>query len=116
MPEKDVTPLAWKIELLLMDVDGVLTDGTLMLIPMPDGSVVEAKAFIDAGTAEGFDRGTVRLIVRGFEDERDAMRGRDLLQLRSHEKSMFAAFDDAGSGDENEPVRGLQRFPKGGIV
>ncbi len=45
MPEKDVTPLAWKIELLLMDVDGVLTDGRLLLIPMPDGSVVEAKAF-----------------------------------------------------------------------
>ena len=45
MPEKDVTPLAWKIELLLMDVDGVLTDGKLLLIPMPDGNVVEAKAF-----------------------------------------------------------------------
>src|SRR5712691_6167969 len=45
MPEKDVTPLAWKIELLLMDVDGVLTDGRLLLVPMPDGSVVEAKSF-----------------------------------------------------------------------
>jgi 3-deoxy-D-manno-octulosonate 8-phosphate phosphatase (KDO 8-P phosphatase) len=45
MPEKDVTPLAWKIELLLMDVDGVLTDGKLLLIPMADGTVVEAKAF-----------------------------------------------------------------------
>jgi 3-deoxy-D-manno-octulosonate 8-phosphate phosphatase (KDO 8-P phosphatase) len=45
MPEKDVTPLAWKIEVLLMDVDGVLTDGRLLLVPMPDGSVVEAKAF-----------------------------------------------------------------------
>src|SRR5262249_60525253 len=45
MPEKDVTPLAWKIELILMDVDGVLTDGRLLLVPMPDGTVVEAKAF-----------------------------------------------------------------------
>src|SRR5438128_6140271 len=45
MPEKDLTPHAWKIELLLMDVDGVLTDGRLLLIPMPDGSVVEAKSF-----------------------------------------------------------------------
>jgi 3-deoxy-D-manno-octulosonate 8-phosphate phosphatase (KDO 8-P phosphatase) len=45
MPEKDVTPLAWKIELLLMDVDGVLTDGRLLLVPMPDGTVVEAKSF-----------------------------------------------------------------------
>jgi 3-deoxy-D-manno-octulosonate 8-phosphate phosphatase (KDO 8-P phosphatase) len=45
MPEKDITPLAWKIELVLMDVDGVLTDGKLLLVPLPDGSVVEAKAF-----------------------------------------------------------------------
>ena len=45
MPEKDVTHLAWKIDLLLMDVDGVLTDGKLLLVAMPDGSVVEAKAF-----------------------------------------------------------------------
>lgn len=45
MPEKDITPLAWKIELVLMDVDGVLTDGKILLVPMPDGSVVEAKAF-----------------------------------------------------------------------
>src|SRR6516164_5517654 len=45
MPQKDVTPLASKIELVLMDVDGVLTDGTLLLVPMTDGSVVEAKAF-----------------------------------------------------------------------
>ncbi len=45
MPEKDVTILALKIELLLMDVDGVLTDGKILLIPMPDGSVGEAKAF-----------------------------------------------------------------------
>ena len=45
MPEKEITPLAWKIELILMDVDGVLTDGKLLLVPMPDGSVVEAKAF-----------------------------------------------------------------------
>src|SRR2546427_9423522 len=57
MPEKDVTPLAWKIELLLMDVDGVLTDGRLLLIPMPDGSVVEAKAFnVNDGAALGMAR------------------------------------------------------------
>src|SRR5207237_8859777 len=35
----------WKIQLLLMDVDGVMTDGMLLLVPLPDGSVAEAKAF-----------------------------------------------------------------------
>src|SRR5712692_1342549 len=57
MPEKDVTHLAWKIELLLMDVDGVLTDGTLLLVPMPDGSVVEAKLFnVNDGAALAMPR------------------------------------------------------------
>src|SRR5256714_12347683 len=45
MPEKAITQLAWKIQLLLMDVDGVMTDGMLLLVPLPDGSVAEAKAF-----------------------------------------------------------------------
>src|ERR1051326_219163 len=45
MPEKAITQLAWKIQLLLMDVDGVMTDGMLLLVPLPDGSVTEAKAF-----------------------------------------------------------------------
>ena len=34
-----------KIKLLILDVDGVMTDGKLLFVPMPDGSVVEAKAF-----------------------------------------------------------------------
>ena len=45
MPEKDVTALAAKVQMLLMDVDGVMTDGSLIYIPMADGSVVEAKSF-----------------------------------------------------------------------
>ena len=57
MSEKDVTLLARKIELLLMDVDGVMTDGTLLFVPMPDGSVVEAKAFnVNDGAALGMAR------------------------------------------------------------
>jgi 3-deoxy-D-manno-octulosonate 8-phosphate phosphatase (KDO 8-P phosphatase) len=56
MPE-DIDRLASRVELLLMDVDGVLTDGRLLFVPMPDGSVVEGKAF-DAsdGAAIGFAR------------------------------------------------------------
>lgn len=36
---------AAKIRLLLMDVDGVLTDGRLYNIPFPDGKILETKAF-----------------------------------------------------------------------
>ena len=33
------------IKVLLMDVDGVLTDGHLYLVPGPDGKLVETKGF-----------------------------------------------------------------------
>ncbi len=34
-----------RVKLLLMDVDGVLTDGRLINVPAPDGTVFETKAF-----------------------------------------------------------------------
>lgn len=41
----EITRQARRIKLLLMDVDGVLTDGRFYLVPQPDGSVSEAKVF-----------------------------------------------------------------------
>jgi 3-deoxy-D-manno-octulosonate 8-phosphate phosphatase (KDO 8-P phosphatase) len=41
----DIQSLASKIKLLLMDVDGVLTDGKLYWIPDASGRMVEFKAF-----------------------------------------------------------------------
>jgi 3-deoxy-D-manno-octulosonate 8-phosphate phosphatase (KDO 8-P phosphatase) len=40
-----ITKLASQVKLLLMDVDGVLTDGHLINVPGPDGKVVETKGF-----------------------------------------------------------------------
>ncbi|MCC7176441.1 MAG: HAD hydrolase family protein [Bryobacterales bacterium] len=40
-----VTRLAAGVKLLLMDVDGVLTDGKLINLPSPDGGIFETKAF-----------------------------------------------------------------------
>jgi 3-deoxy-D-manno-octulosonate 8-phosphate phosphatase (KDO 8-P phosphatase) len=41
----DALELASKVKLLLMDVDGVLTDGKLYNVPGPDGKMVETKGF-----------------------------------------------------------------------
>jgi 3-deoxy-D-manno-octulosonate 8-phosphate phosphatase (KDO 8-P phosphatase) len=41
----DLARRAARVRLLLMDVDGVLTDGKLYNLPGPDGQVVETKAF-----------------------------------------------------------------------
>ena len=40
-----VTEIAAQIRLLLMDVDGVLTDGKLYNVPDPAGNMVETKGF-----------------------------------------------------------------------
>ena len=34
-----------RMRLLLMDVDGVLTDGRLFNVPAPDGTMAETKGF-----------------------------------------------------------------------
>jgi 3-deoxy-D-manno-octulosonate 8-phosphate phosphatase (KDO 8-P phosphatase) len=41
----DIKNRAARVRLLLMDVDGVLTDGRLFNVPGPDGKIVETKAF-----------------------------------------------------------------------
>ena len=41
----EITKLAAKIRLLLMDVDGVLTNGKLYNVPGPDGKMAETKGF-----------------------------------------------------------------------
>lgn len=41
----DVLARAAKIRLLLMDCDGVLTNGTLINVPGPDGKMIETKMF-----------------------------------------------------------------------
>jgi len=45
MSSNGVAGLAAKIRLLLMDVDGVLTNGKLYNVPAPDGSMAETKGF-----------------------------------------------------------------------
>ena len=45
IPEKHLVARAAKVRLLLMDVDGVWTDGKLYYVPGPGGEMVETKAF-----------------------------------------------------------------------
>jgi 3-deoxy-D-manno-octulosonate 8-phosphate phosphatase (KDO 8-P phosphatase) len=42
---EEVLRLASKVKLLLMDVDGVLTDGILYNVPDPSGKIFESKGF-----------------------------------------------------------------------
>jgi 3-deoxy-D-manno-octulosonate 8-phosphate phosphatase (KDO 8-P phosphatase) len=42
---EELIRLAARVKLLLMDVDGVLTDGKLYNVPGPDGNMAETKGF-----------------------------------------------------------------------
>jgi len=41
----DIQARAARVRLMLMDVDGVLTDGRLFNVPAPDGQIFETKGF-----------------------------------------------------------------------
>ncbi len=41
----EIAQRAARVKMLLMDVDGVLTSGSLWNVPMPDGRIVETKGF-----------------------------------------------------------------------
>src|SRR3954453_22578589 len=45
LTEPELQKIAANIKILLMDVDGVLTDGRLYFLPGPDGKMVETKGF-----------------------------------------------------------------------
>jgi len=45
LQQRDLQERASSLRLLLMDVDGVLTDGRLFNVPGPDGKMVESKFF-----------------------------------------------------------------------
>ena len=45
LTEEKLHQIAANIKVLLMDVDGVLTDGRLYLVPDPNGNMVETKGF-----------------------------------------------------------------------
>ena len=62
----------------------------------------DVGAFDQAGTAETVDGSAVGLVVRGFEDVRNAKVGGDALESVGHVADVGFALDDAGSGDEEE--------------
>ena len=48
-----INELAARVRLLLMDVDGVLTDGRLLNVPDASGKMVETKGFDSQDGADG---------------------------------------------------------------
>jgi 3-deoxy-D-manno-octulosonate 8-phosphate phosphatase (KDO 8-P phosphatase) len=83
MPPEDLTPedRARRIKVLVFDVDGVLTNGDITIIPQPDGSGVEVKSFsAHDGLGISFARlGGLRLgIITKRNSQVVAIRARDL--------------------------------------
>ena len=75
-----VAARARKIRVLLMDVDGVLTDGHVNLLALPDGTATEMKAFHSqdgAGLKMAHDAGLRTGVITGRESAAVTRRARE---------------------------------------
>ena len=84
MPANDVgmssEDRARRIKVLLFDVDGVLTDGSIVVMPSPDGKAVEVKSF---SAHDGM--GTALAHVAGLKIGWVTKRESQAVRIRSHD-------------------------------
>ena len=84
----ELTERAKKIKLLLMDVDGVWTDGKLYYAPGPDGRIVETKSF---NTQDGIalrwatDKGLALGVISGRDSPATEYRARQVGVAHIHQ-------------------------------
>lgn len=76
---------AAKIKVVLMDVDGTITDGSVTLLSQPDGSAIEIKTF-DAHDGQGMTLGRTAGLRMGV------ITGRESAALRRRMKEMSVEF------------------------
>ena len=76
---------AAKIKVVLMDVDGTITDGSVTLLSQPDGSALEIKTF-DAHDGQGMTLGHTAGLRMGV------ITGRESPALRRRMKEMSVEF------------------------
>jgi 3-deoxy-D-manno-octulosonate 8-phosphate phosphatase (KDO 8-P phosphatase) len=80
-PTQDAEQRARRIKVLLFDVDGVLTDGSIVVMPGPDGKGIEVKSFSahdGMGTALAHVAGLKVGWVTKRESQAVRIRSRDL--------------------------------------
>jgi 3-deoxy-D-manno-octulosonate 8-phosphate phosphatase (KDO 8-P phosphatase) len=76
---------AKQIKVVLMDVDGTITDGSVTLLSQPDGSAIEIKTF-DAHDGQGMT------LARTAGLQLGVITGRESAALRRRMKEMGVAF------------------------
>lgn len=76
---------AAQIQVVLMDVDGTITDGSVTLLSQPDGSAIEIKTF-DAHDGQGMTLGRTAGLRLGV------ITGRESAALRRRMKEMSVEF------------------------
>jgi 3-deoxy-D-manno-octulosonate 8-phosphate phosphatase (KDO 8-P phosphatase) len=76
---------AAKIKVVLMDVDGTITDGSVTLLSQPDGSALEIKTF-DAHDGQGLSLGRIAGLRMGV------ITGRESAALRRRMRELNVEF------------------------
>ena len=104
LSKQEVRKRARKIKLLLLDVDGVLTDGRIYYVPRPEGGMFETKTFHsrdgigiryarDAGIKVGIitGRGSDTVRYRAAELKLDFIEENSLVKIPPYERILQAA-------------------------
>ena len=99
-PSESILERAALVRLLLMDCDGVLTDGTIYFLPGPDGTVAETKAF-------DCHDGIALAWVRRAGIETGIITGRGGLAVRERARSSGMRFLIEGRTDKLESFTGI---------
>lgn len=94
---KSLVSRAKKIKILLLDVDGVLTDGKMYFFPRRDGKVDECKAF------NALDGIGLRLLEY-FGVKTGIITGRDSLSARERAETMRMSYAYMGFLSKTEPL------------
>src|SRR5262249_48319080 len=93
---------AAKIKVVLMDVDGTITDGSVTLLSQPDGSALEIKTF-DAHDGQGISLGRTAGLRMGV------ITGRESAELRRRMKELS---DELLYGKQAPRVSAHEGVPK----
>jgi len=104
LSKQEVRKRARKIKLLLLDVDGVMTDGRIYYVPRPEGGMFETKTFHsrdgigiryarDAGIKVGLisGRGSDTVRYRAAELKLDFIEENSLKKIPPYERILQAA-------------------------
>ncbi len=85
-----------------LNIDGFMNIGKHRNVNCVSYLAQDTQSFADPETAKALDRGSIRFIVRGFEDVRHFQRACHAIDALRHLERVLFALNDARTGDQEQ--------------